>query len=137
MVQRSLLTIGNLNGVDIAVKAAMKDACKESHLSREEIIDRMNELAQASGVLITGGNTKQLTVHTFDKWLSPKACDQLPSLRALVVFCEVVDGVGPLSAMAEPLGGRVIDEQQARRLKRAEIDDQIKQLKKLKKQLED
>lgn len=136
MERRSLITYSLLAGIDPSVKTSMRIAAKEDHRSREEIVDRMNELADAAGVSITGGNAHQLSLATFEKWLSPTATDQIPSLRALVVFCEVVGAVSPLSALAEPLGARVIDADQAAVLRVAEIEQEIKKLKKQKRMLE-
>lgn len=133
---RSLLTVSSLSGVDPAIKAAMRQVCKEDGRSREELVDALNELADAAGVRITGGNAQHLALPTFEKWLSPAATDQMPSPRALVLFCEVTADVRPLSVMAEPLGARVIDQEEARVLQVAEIEQEIKLLKKRKKMLE-
>jgi hypothetical protein len=136
MRHRSLITVGKLAGVDTSIKAAMRSVCKSATRSREGIVDAMNELADSAGIRLTGGNAKQLNMTTFEKWLSPTALDQVPCVRALVVFCEVVGDVSALSALAEPLEARVIDRDEARVLRVAEIEQEIKQLKKEKKALE-
>ncbi|WP_319543193.1 hypothetical protein [uncultured Pseudodesulfovibrio sp.] len=136
MQRRSLITVGKLAGIDTSVKAAMRTVCKNDHRSREEIVDSMNELTHAAGIRITGGNAKQLSLPTLEKWLSPTAMDQVPSVRALVVFCEVMGDVSPLSALAEPLEARIINRDEARILRLAEIEEEIKELKKRKKMLE-
>lgn len=137
MRHRSLITVGKLAGVDTSIKAAMRTVCKNDSRSREEFVEAMNELADSAGIRLTGGNAKQLNISTFEKWLSPTALDQVPSVRALVVFCEVAGDVRALSALAEPLEARVINRDEARVLRVAEIEQEIKQLKKEKKALED
>jgi hypothetical protein len=119
-----------------AVKAAMHRAAKASPLSREQIRDRMEELAREAGVKLCGGNSRQLSVETLEKWLNPQDTGHLPSLRALVVFCKAVQASGPLAALAAPLGLAVIDKEQQRLLRAAEIDAEIARLKREKRRLE-
>lgn len=136
MQRRSLITISRLAAVDSSVKATMREVCKADQRSRDEIVDRMNELAEAAGIRLAGGNSQKLTTTTFEKWLSLKATDMVPSLRALVVFCEAMGDVSSLSALAEPLEARVINSEEARVLQVAEIEQEIKTLQKRKKMLE-
>lgn len=130
-----------INLLDREIKIAMNDACKRfcdrNRVSREEVVDRMNTLAQQAGIRLTGGNAKQLTDHIFAKWLSPSAPDHMPSHRALAVFCDVVGVLEPLAVQAAVHGGSVITESQRLRLEQAEVEDQIKALQRRKKQLEE
>ncbi|WP_051694174.1 hypothetical protein [Desulfohalovibrio reitneri] len=124
-------------GLDVvpAVKRAMHQAAKASPLSREQICDKMNELASNHGVRLNGGNTQRLSTATLEKWLNPYA-EHYPSVRALVVFCRVVDDLRPIQALCAPLGAQLVDERQAKLLERAEIEAQIKALQKKKKHIE-
>lgn len=122
--------------VDAAVKAAMRQAAKESTYSREIICDRMNEIAEAAGFRLGGGNSKALSLALLEKWLNPLEREHTPPLRALAVFCRALGTVEPLRAMANPLGAHVIDKRQALLLKRAEVDEEIRTLQRLKKKIE-
>lgn len=84
--------------VDAVVKMAMRQSAKDSPLSREQICDRMNEVAEAAGFRL--------------------------------------GSVEPLRAMARPLGAHIIDKRQALLLKRAEVDEEIRSLQRLKKKIE-
>lgn len=122
--------------VDAAVKTAMRQAAKDSPYSREIICDRMNEIAEAAGVRLGGGNSKALSLALLEKWLNPLEREHTPPIRALTVFCRALDTVEPLRAMASPLGAHIIDKRQALLLKRAELDDEIRALQRLKKKIE-
>lgn len=129
-----------VNLLDREIKTAMNNACKRfcdrNRVSREEVVERMNVLAQQANIRLTGGNSNRLTDHIFTKWLSLSAQDHMPSHRALAVFCDVVGDLSPLSVQAAVHGGAVITESQRLRLEQAEVEDQIAALKRRKKLLE-
>ncbi len=120
--------------VDASVKAAMNQAARASSLSREQITDKMNELAEASGVRLNGNG--KLAVATLEKWLNPYAREHCPTLRGLVVFCMAVGTLTPLSVLGAPLGAAFISEDEAKLLRRAQIEEEIKRLQREKKRLE-
>lgn len=126
-------------GLDVlqAVKAAMNRAARGSSLSREQICDRMSELAAEHGIRLQAGNSRRMAPATLEKWLNPAEREHVPGLRALVVFCRVVGGHEAIQALAAPLSLRLIDERQAALLERAEIEAEIKRLQRRKKKLED
>ncbi len=123
--------------VDAAVKAVMRQAAKDSPYSREQICDRMNEIAESAGMRIGGGNAKALSLAMLEKWLAPMEREHVPPLRALVVFCRAVGTVEPLRAMAAPLGAQLVDKRQALLLQKAELDVEIRTLQRRRKKLED
>jgi hypothetical protein len=98
------------------VKRALRLALRGSRLSREQVCDRMNELAAQEGM------RKQISKATLDNWTKDSDPDRLPSLAWLVIFCEVLEATGPLEALARPLGFRVIDREQGRILKWGQAD---------------
>lgn len=114
---------------DPAVKAAMREVARTCGLSREQICDRMNELAGQAGIRLGGGNAKSLAVATLEKWLNPLDREHIPSARAIGVFCRAVGSFEPLQALAAPHGLRLIDEEQARKLRMAEIEEEMEALK--------
>lgn len=134
--QGNLLTYcGSLN-VDAAVKASMSRVARTSPLSREQICDAMNEIAENSGIRLGGGNSPRLTLPVLEKWLNPLDREHLPSLKALAAFCRAVNSAEPLQALAAPLGLAVIDHRQAKLLRHAELEAEIKELQRRKKAIE-
>jgi len=104
-----------LAGLNWAVKAAMNRAANRCHrLSRQQLCDAMNDLADAAGIKLTGGNARQLSFATLEKWLNPQDVEHLPSLVAVHVFCLVLDDVEPLRVQAAVLGCELAGEQDIR-----------------------
>jgi len=87
-------------------KLAMKAAADASGLSREQIVDKMNDLASRYGVNLASNGGLQL--HTFEKWINPNDLSRQMPMRALPVFCAVVGDTSAMDALARPLGARVI-----------------------------
>ncbi|MGE4298938.1 MAG: hypothetical protein AB7E47_13000 [Desulfovibrionaceae bacterium] len=140
MSTRQLHLINNplmqIHGLNVAIKSALATACRESHLSREQILDRINQFAASAGVRLTSGNASALSLATLEKWLNPSESEHVPTLRGLAAICHILGTLEPLSPLAGVLGGLVINEEQRHRLMRAELDDQIRALKRRKKLLE-
>jgi len=82
-------------------------AARECGLSRDQIADEMNDLAGEYGVKLNNGNAKKLSKETLEKWLNPNDARQVP-MKALPVFCAVVNSLAPLRALATPLFAEVI-----------------------------
>lgn len=96
-------------------KLAMNLAVRQNHLSREEIIDEMNDLATRYGVnLVSNGSLK---LETFEKWINPNDLSRQMPTRALPVFCAVVQDTSALDILARPLGARVIGYEDQNRLR--------------------
>ena len=85
-------------GLISQMKAAMNDAARNSALSRDQILDRMNQIAIAAGVRLTAGNVKTLGAATLEKWLNPAEREHVPGVLALNVFCAAVESIFPLQA---------------------------------------
>jgi len=96
------------------LKEAMNRAARECGLSREEIVDRMNDLAARYGVGLAAGNGRRLSLETLEKWLnqSPSEAGRIVSVKALPIFCAVVGSAEPLEVLARPLGFKVIGPQE-------------------------
>jgi len=86
----------------------MNVSAKMCGLSRDEILERMNELARRFGVRLVKGNG-DLGRDTFEKWLNPKALEYVPTVQALPIFSAVVGDNGGIQALVRPLGAMVID----------------------------
>lgn len=118
------------------LKTAMAKAAKETGLSRDELCDRINQIADRYGVRLVKGTGQNMTLDTLEKWLNPEDKERVIPVKALTVFCAAVESIEPFQVMVAPLGGRVIDEKQAKLLQLAELDQEVKQrqaaIKKLK-----
>ena len=80
-----------------SMKASMNEAIKRCSLSREEIVDRINGLAQLVGITCNG-RTQKVTLSLLDKWVAPGAKNYNIPIRLLPIFCKVVGSNLPLQA---------------------------------------
>jgi len=119
------------------VKLAMVQAVKLSGLSREEIVDGMNELAEQFGVNLIKGSGKRLTVDTLEKWLNPNDRTRVINLKSLPIFCRIVKDNGAIVELVRPLGGMLIDEQDARLLAWAKQYHRAKEARRAMKRIEE
>ena len=124
----------DLIDLDRAISEAMWQAAKESPMSREQIVDRMNEIARNQGKKLTGGNAKTLSVSLFEKWLNPAEMHS-PSHYALGVFVRVTGNTAPLEAQTAPHGYRVITDFDAKILRMKQIEIQRARLAKEEREL--
>lgn len=88
-----------------ALKGSMFRAAKASPLSRDQIVDEMNELAAAAGRRLTQGRAKGIARDTLDKWLATEDVDHVPSIYAVHVFCLALDDPSPLRFWLEAMFG--------------------------------
>lgn len=87
-------------------KEAMNAAAKRCGLSRDQIVDQMNDLAGRYGVsLVSNGLLK---TETFEKWINPNELSRQMPMKALPVFCAVIRNYSALDILARPLGAQVI-----------------------------
>lgn len=113
--QLNLFSQPSLN-VGKSVKEQMAKTAKESRFSREELLDRMNDLALRYGVRLLKGNGNSLTMATFEKWLNSEAMEHMPGINSLVIFCAASEDLEPMRQAIAPLGGLLIDDSEARLL---------------------
>ena len=118
------------------VKEQMAEAHRASGMSRDELCDLMNDLADRYGIRLLKGNGKKLSLATLDKWLNPQDKEHYPSPNAMEVFLSATNNEGPLRAMAEPLGFMVIGEEDVRLLAWAKHYFQAKDARKNMKKIE-
>lgn len=114
----------------------MNEAAKASKWSREEIVDRMNELASRHNVALIKGNNKGLPPETLEQWLKPGEIHRYPSLPALTIFCAAAESAGPVAALADVLGAMVIGEDDVALLKWAKAYHRAKAARNEMKQIE-
>jgi len=134
-VQISLFNIPTFNTV-VNLKEKMHKAAKECGLSRDEIVDRMNDLADRYGVKLVKGNGRGLTLDTLEKWLNPTDKVRQVPTRALPIFCAVVSSHEPLEALAQPLGVEMAGPEDQRLLKWARAYHDARRCRKIMKKHE-
>ncbi|MDD2467731.1 MAG: hypothetical protein PHI97_27440 [Desulfobulbus sp.] len=117
------------------LKTSMAHAAKETGLSREELCDRINQMADRYGVRLVKGTGPNLTMDTLEKWLNPEDKERVIPAKGLPVFCAAVNSIEPMQVMVAPLGWRVIDEKRAKLLQLAELDQEVKQKQAIMKKL--
>lgn len=104
-----------LAGFTASLKAAMNRAADEHpQLSRAEILDRMNLLAEEAGIRITGGNARAVGMATFEKWLNPRETEHVPGVLAVNVFCLATRDARPLQVQLGLHGYGVLTDEDRR-----------------------
>lgn len=112
----------------IEIAAAVKRAHRHSGLSREQLVDGINEYF--GGVVIGG---KPLSLHMLNHYLSKPV--QYPMPAALIFAIQHVLSTLDIAGLyAEAEGGRVISREEIRELAVGKLDDAILEMQRLKKQ---
>jgi hypothetical protein len=124
-IQLNLFDQPTLNVV-VQIKEAINRDAHESGLSRETIVDRMNDLAARYGISLARGNIKRLSTETFEKWLNPSEPTRQIPLKALPVFCAAVGRSTAMDVLARSIGLRVIGDREQKLLDWAEAKMAIK-----------
>lgn len=119
------------------IKIAMDEAIKKTGHSRDEVCDRMNALASRHGVRLNNGNAKELTKDTLEKWLNLEEDGRMPPVKALSIFCAVVQSIEPLNKMAMVLGAMFIEDEDIKLLRWAKAQWSAKQTRQVIRKLED
>lgn len=116
------------------VKEALNRAVKESGQSREQVLDRMNALAQRHGMAQEGrGCSKDM----FEKWLNPQDSSRVPGIRDLALLCAALGTVTPMTVMVGALGGMAIDGNDVRLLEWARLYHKTKAVRKKMRKIEE
>lgn len=116
--------------------AGAKDkAKKERGMSCDQIVDKMNDLADQYGVNLNKGNGR-MSVDTFETLMNINKLDRMPTIDCLVIFCAVVEDVSAIQEMVAPLGALVIGEKDAKLLTWARKFQAAKELRQDIKKLE-
>ncbi len=133
--QLSLFSQPSLN-INRTLKEQMAHSAKESQWEREEILERMNDLAARYGVRLMKGNGRALTMTTFEKWLNVSAMEHVPPVNSLVIFCAAIGDNSAIRIIIDPLGEAVVDEADAKLLLWAKEYQRAKAARKNMKKLE-
>jgi len=120
---------------DPLIKAAMNRAAKRCGLSREQIVDRMNEIAATGGIRLNR-NARTLSLDVLEKWLNPAERDYMPSHNALGAFMAATGDPEPLRVAAGIQGFELVGGEDLKILQAAKIEREIQLLKRRKRRLE-
>ena len=135
----SLLNLPALSGLMPAIRASMRRIAGEDADGRKLLVDKLNAVSAREGVQVTGGNAKQVSMDTVNKWLSPSDTNHAPSLNAILVFCLSMDDYEPLALIVKAImpGGMLLtpDEVKFYNLGKAEME--LRAARKRKRQIED
>lgn len=106
MHQLSLIEdIAPLAGALPAIKAAMRGiAGAPEGEGRKALPDKLNAIARASGVKLTGGNTHALSEDMLHKILSPSDDSRPPSVLMLLAYYKATNNPAHLRAMLCSVG---------------------------------
>lgn len=111
----------NLDPTDL-IKIAMQEALRECSLSRAQVVDDMNRLAELAGIS-TNGRAGKVTEAMLDKWVARGSKAHVIPTRYIRIF-NIVPGSDHLSQAIPRPSTHVISEDDAKRLQwaTAELD---------------
>ena len=102
-----------LGGLGLAVKLALNQAVKKSNLSRAELAHQAGEMAIAAETNLCPGG-RGLGLANLNKWLTPEADGNFPSVLGLAVLLKILGDKGPLVPLLEFLDLEVMTEEDKR-----------------------
>ena len=104
------------------IKRQIRLALADCGLSRDEVADRMTEIAVKEGM--RPGKKNGITRATLDNWCKDSEPERVPSIVWLTIFCHVAGTVKPIEALLRPVGCGVLRPEDMRLLAwaRAEMD---------------
>lgn len=118
-MNRRILSSG---GFVAGMKAAMRQVVDTSGLSRDHVIDAMNDIVRATGKGLCKGS-KFISLATLEKWLSDEERGQLPDLWGLhVLILACGSRLHPLEVWLSFFGCSVLDEAGRDKLEFAEME---------------
>ena len=139
MRQLSLIDdIAQLAGALPAIKAAMRAVAGDPEgAGRKALPEKINAIARASGIKLTGGNARAISEDTLHKWLSPSDESHPPSIHAVLAFYLATGSDAPLRAMLQSVGLDVMTKKDKKLRDLGERERQAKDLRKRRRMLED
>jgi hypothetical protein len=126
---------GQVPDTEPLIKAAMHRVAKRCGMSREKIVDRMNEIAALGGYRLNR-NARTLSVDVFEKWLNPLERDYVPGLNAVQAFVAATGDPEPIRVAAGIQGFELVGGDDLKILQAAKLDREIQNLKRQKRRLE-
>ena len=124
--KKPLKQIENYAEACIEIAAGIKRALKTSGLSREQVVDGINDYF--------GDTKKHLSIHIFNHFLSKPAEYPVPAAY-LFAIQHITNSLEPIRTFAETLDAQVISGAEVRELALGKLDEYITQMQKLKREL--
>jgi len=116
----------------IAMAASAKRAVRESGMSREEVVDAINNLFGWPREHRKKG--RHLSIHMFNHYLSKPVQYPIPAF-ILWAMQHVTKSLAPTVAFAEPEDARVISGDEVRQMTLGKLDETILEMQRLKREL--
>lgn len=116
----------------IEVSAAIKQAIRETNMSREQIVDAINDYFGWPGKEAKKG--KHLSIHMFNHYLSKPAEYPIPTFYIYAIQ-HITGSLIPTMSLAEAEGARVISGDEVRQMAVGKLDETILEMQKLKRDL--
>lgn len=110
----------------IEIAAAVKRAIRHTGLSREEVVDQINEYF----------GDRRLSLHMFNHYLSKPAQYPLPAYLIFALL-EITGSLEIAQALVDPIEARVISREEVRLMNLGKLDQTISEMQRLKKTLKE
>jgi len=114
----------------IEIAAAIKRAIRASGMSREEMVDAINEFFGWS----PGGRGKTLSIHMLNHYLSKPAAYPIPTFY-LFAIQHITGSLEPTRVLAEAEDARIISGDEVRQMALGKLDETILEMQRLKREL--
>lgn len=134
-IQLKMFSHSGLHTVVRDTKEALNTEVKASGKSRDQVLDKVNELARRHRILLNGKG--DLSKDLFEKYLNCEDDSRVPGIKALMLMCAALETVAPLEAMAAAMGGRVIGPEEVKMLEWARTYHTTKALRRKMRRLEE
>lgn len=113
--QLGLFTDNELNPT-YGIKRQIRLALSNTSLSRDQVVDRMNEIARREGL------RKTVSKATLDSWCKDSEPDRLPAPPWLTILCHVLGTTDPIGPILKALGWGLVNERGRKMLEWAEAE---------------
>lgn len=128
---RPVLGMEDAGELCVEIAAAVKRALRETGLSREQLVDRINNLL---GLSRGGAERPPLSIHMLNHYLSKPVEYPLPAF-VLPAIASITGSVEPIRPLVEPLGARVISEADVRLMTLGKLEATINEMQRLKREI--
>ena len=106
------------------IAVAVKRAIRQTGLSREEVVDRINEYF----------GHKRISYHMMNHYLSKPEKYPLPAFL-IPALTHITSSLDIIQTIAEPAGARVISREEVKMMNLGKLDQMVSEMQKLKREL--
>lgn len=123
--------IGNRTEIGEEIAVACKRAIRATDMSREQVLDRINEALGLSG---DEAGERELSIHMFNNYLSKPVAYPMPAYL-LMAIAIATGSLEPLQAIAEPACARVVSTEEVRLMNLGKIETLHSELLQLRREI--